>query len=116
MKKNIFKIIIIILCFVFIVAVAFYEPKSLIKEESHQKEEVPEYTSEEEPQPVEEPELIKLENNPKLRVLITSENFVNDIHPEVRVTSNRDFELLGEDGTLFAEYNAWEEIDLDSFR
>lgn len=118
MKKNIFKIVIIILCFAFVLLVALYNPKTLPEEENNQKEEVSvEADISEEAKVTEpEPELIELANNPELRILITSENFASDIHSEVRITSNRNFKLLGEDGTLFAKYNAWEEINLDSFR
>lgn len=118
MKKNIFKIMIIFICFTLVLLLALFEPGISIEEEPEHTEE----TSHEQPEteeditPVPEVESIELVNNPELRILITSEDFSKDVHEEVKVTSNKDFTLLGEDGTVFAEYNAWEIIDLDDFQ
>lgn len=115
MKKKILKILLIVICFTFVLLVAFYEPKTLEEELENVEEQSDIEIVSEEKLPEQEPEKIALESNPELRVLITSQNFAGNIHEEVRITSNRDFKLSGEDGTLFAEYNAWEEINLDSF-
>lgn len=117
MKKNIYKILIIILCFAFIVLAAVYGKQIRTTEEAPQEDKISEenLSSEEIEIPSEEPEMVELVKNPDLRILIKTNDFAGDIHEEVRVTSNRDFKLLKEDGTLFAEYNAWEEINLDSF-
>lgn len=122
MKKNIFKIVIIIVCFVFVLVVALKKPELSFENASEQKEEgteemqTPEsLTSEEEEAQVETPQ-IDLVSNPELRVLIKSGDFSKDIHETVKVSSDEDFTLLGEDGTVLAEYNAWEIVNLDSFQ
>ena len=122
MKKNIFKIIIIIVCFAFVLIVALQKPETSFENASEQTEEgteemqTPEsLTSEEEEEQVETPQ-IDLVSNPELRVLIKSGDFSKDIHETVKVSSDEDFTLLGEDGTVLAEYNAWEIVNLDSFQ
>lgn len=121
MKKNIFKIIIIIVCFAFVLIVALQKPEPSFENASEQKEEgteevqTSEPVSEEEEEQVETPQ-IDLVSNPELRVLIKSGDFSKDIHETVKVSSDEDFTLLGEDGTVLAEYNAWEIVNLDSFQ
>lgn len=118
MKKNLFKIVIIIICFIFILLVAIGESRIASREEAQQNE----TASEEEPvsdeaeKREEEIAVVELTNNPKLRVLITTGDFSSGIHDKVKVSSDRDFKLLSEDGTVLAEYNAWEIIDLDIFK
>lgn len=121
MKKNIFKIIIIIVCFAFVLIVALQKPEPSFENASEQPEDgteevqTSELVSEEEEEQIETPQ-IKLVNNPELRVLIKSDDFSKDIHETVKVSSDEDFTLLGEDGTVLAEYNAWEIVNLDSFQ
>ena len=121
MKKNIYKIIIIIVCFAFVLIVAIQKPETSFENASEQTkdgtEEVQtsEPVSEEEEEQIETPQ-IKLVNNPELRILIKSDDFSKDIHDTVKVSSDEDFTLLGEDGTVLAEYNAWEIVNLDSFQ
>lgn len=118
MKKNIIKILLIIICFAFVLLLALFEPQISVEEQTEHTEEESEeqVDGEEGTMPVLDVETIELVNNPNLRILITSDDFSSDVHEEVRVTSNKDFTLLGEDGTVFAEYNAWEIIDLDDFK
>ena len=118
MKKNIFKIMIIIICFAFVLIVAIRKPEvsfettpeqgSSVEEESFSFEETDEIEAEAEP--------FELVVNPDLRILITTDDFSGDVHEKVKISSNKDFKLLGEDNTVFAEYNAWEIVDLDKFR
>ncbi len=121
MKKNIFKIIIIIVCFAFVLIVALQKPETSFENASEQPEDgteevqTSEPVSEEEEEQIETPQ-IKLVNNPELRVLIKSDDFSKDIHDTVKISSDEDFTLLGEDGTVLAEYNAWEIVNLDSFQ
>ncbi len=117
MKKNYFKILIIIICFAFVLIVAIKEPEVSFESETKPEEEVEDgdLIPEDSVTPEPEAEPIELVNNPELRVLITTNDFSGDIHNKVKVSSNKDFQLLGEDGTVFAEYNAWEIVNLDSF-
>ncbi|MBO5326088.1 MAG: SpoIID/LytB domain-containing protein [Lachnospiraceae bacterium] len=121
MKKNIFKIIIIIVCFAFVLIVALQKPETSFENASEQTEDgteevqTSEPVSEEEEEQIETPQ-IELVNNPELRVLIKSVDFSKDIHDTVKISSDEDFTLLGEDGTVLAEYNAWEIVNLDSFQ
>ena len=121
MKKNLLKIIIIAACFTFVLVISLVQLKNAPEERNPNEENLSEErseeadASEEHAEPKEVTEEIELVNNPDLRILITSSDFSNDIHEKVKVTSDKDFKLLGEDGTLYAEYNAWEIIDLDDF-
>lgn len=123
MKKNIFKIIIILLCFAFVLVVALKKPEVSFENASEQKEEGTEemqtsepFTSEEGVEEQAETQQIELVNNPELRVLIKSDDFSRDIHEVVKISSDEDYKMLGEDGTVLAEYNAWEIVNLDSFQ
>ncbi len=123
MKKNIFKIIIILLCFAFVLIVALKKPEVSLENASEQKEEGAEdeqasepFTSEEGVEEQAETPQIELVNNPELRILITSDDFSRDIHEVVKLSSDEDYKMLGEDGTVLAEYNAWEIVNLDSFQ
>lgn len=117
MKKNIFKILIIIMCFVFVLIVAMNQPIIPSENEQESVEKTEEETSEENKvdDSYEEMQQIALVNNPELRILITTNGFTGSIHEKVKVTSGEDFSLLGEDGTVYANYNAWEMIDLDQY-
>lgn len=117
MNKNIYKILIIVICFAFILLVALKEPH-LSLEQEEQKDEVgseEQAGSGEEIIVEEKLPVIELVRNPNLRILISNDDFSDTIHDDIRITSNKNFTLLGEDGTLYADYNAWEEINADSF-
>lgn len=117
MKKNIYKILIIIICFTFIAVMSLVKLKDSGEEKPLSTEETSEEPLVSETPVFQEDEVkeIELINNPELRILITSSDFSKDVHEKVKVTSDEDFKLFGEDGTLYAEYNAWEIIDLDDF-
>lgn len=124
LKKNIFKILIIVVCFVAILLLAVKTPKlpdvqdtpQLAEDEDGQGITGDESGTAEELSGITDvTETIELVNNPKLRILITTADFVGNVHETVKVTSNEAFKLMGEDGTVFAEYNAWEIIDLDDY-
>ncbi len=124
LKKNIFKILIIVVCFVAILLLAVKSPKlpdvqdtpQLAEDEDGQGITGDESETAEELSGITDvTETIELVNNPKLRILITTADFVGNVHETVKVTSNEAFKLMGEDGTVFAEYNAWEIIDLDDY-
>ncbi len=127
MKKNIIKVIIILLCLGFVVWMgtkvgnnATDDPKEGTLEEEENstgegtdiEENVNEIGVDESGQTNAGKEL---QFNPMLRVLITTDDFLYDYHEKVEITSNRDFTIQGEDGTIFAYYNAWEKVDLDAF-
>ena len=116
MKKNLFKISIILLCFAFLLLITLCKPDAL-NTENEEAEEFPDIQmpSEEDSSISEEMNSIELIHNPELRILIMSNDFSSDMHDTVKVTSNKDIIMKGEDGTVFAEYPAWEMIDLDSF-
>lgn len=117
MKKNLFKIAIIIICFAFVLLVAIREPEvSFEKEPISSDVTEEEVISETESETSEEVPVIELVRNPMLRILITTGDFSSSIHDKVKITSGDDFTLLGEDGTIYAEYEAWELIDLDKFK
>ena len=124
LKKNIFKILIIVVCFVAILLLAVKSPKLPDVQDTPQLAEDEDGlgitgdesgTAEELSGITDVTETIELVNNPKLRILITTADFVGNVHETVKVTSNEAFKLMGEDGTVFAEYNAWEIIDLDDY-
>lgn len=124
LKKNIFKILIIVVCFVCILLLALKDPKLPDSQDTPQSAENrdEEESAETEGENVHELQgnaevsgTIELVNNPKLRILITTADFRGNIHETVKVTSNEAFKLMGEDGTVFAEYNAWEIIDLNDY-
>ena len=116
MNGNIYKVLIILVCFAFVLVVALTVPQKDTQETGRLEEQSTILVPKEEVSKVEPAEEIVLEHNPELRILITTSDFRGSIHEEVRVTSSRDFRIKGEDGTLFAEYGAWEEIDLDIFQ
>ncbi|MBQ7765571.1 MAG: SpoIID/LytB domain-containing protein [Lachnospiraceae bacterium] len=118
MKKNLFKIVIILVCFAFVLIVAIKEPEVSFGDQTEPEAETEDESMVPEPSDTTETDALPIElvNNPDLRILITTDDFSRDIHDKVKVSSNKDFQLLGEDGTVFADYNAWEIIDLDSFR
>lgn len=118
MKKNLLKIAIILVCFAFVLIVAIKEPEVSFGDQTEPETEAEEENIVPEISDMAEPETLPVElvNNPELRILITTDDFSRDIHDKVKVSSDKDFQLLGEDGTVFADYNAWEIIDLDSFR
>lgn len=118
MKKNVFKIGVIIICFAFVLMVALMEAEVSVEKEPNSEEiteEEPDSAGNEE-ESLDEAEPIELVNNPELRILITTSDFSGSIHEKVKVTSGDDFTLLGEDGTVYANYKAWEMIDLDKFK
>ena len=98
MKKNIYKIIIIIVCFAFVLIVAIQKPETSFENASEQTkdgtEEVQtsEPVSEEEEEQIETPQ-IKLVNNPELRILIKSDDFSKDIHDTVKISSDENLYL-----------------------
>ncbi len=117
MKKNVFKIGVIIICFAFVLTVALLEREASVDKEPNSEELIvdePESVNREE-EPLDLPEPIELVNNPKLRILITTSDFSGSIHEKVKITSGDDFILRGEDGTVYANYKAWEMIDVDKF-
>jgi len=118
MKKKLLKIAIILVCFAFVLIVAIKEPEVSFGDQTEPETEAEEENIVPEISDMAEPETLPVElvNNPELRILITTDDFSRDIHDKVKVSSDKDFQLLGEDGTVFADYNAWEIIDLDSFR
>ncbi len=120
MKKNILKIAVIIICFAFVLSMSLMhltdspeELQGASEEHSANVEEISEQKDEQDFE--QEADYIELVNNPKLRILLTTADFSDNVHDRVKVTSDEDFKLFGEDETLFAEYNAWEIIDLDDF-
>lgn len=117
MKKNLVKIMIIIICFTFVLIVAIREPEVSFGNEPEpsgvtEKEQI---ILENESELPEEMPSVELVRNPMLRILITTSDFSGSIHDKVKLTSGDDFTLLGENGTVYAEYKAWEMIDLDKF-
>lgn len=120
MNKRAGKILFIMICFAFLVVVTVKGIDRLQNAEktiTESEERTNEGLSSEEMKETEQGQSVeKLLRNPELRVLIKNDDFMSDIHAEVRLTSNRDFQLRSEEGTLFAEYPAWEEVNLDAFQ
>lgn len=116
MNKNIYKVLIILICFAFVLVVAFASPENEEAGTGIDMAILQEVDDDNAEMEAEEPEKIELVNNPELRILITTDGFAGSVHEEVRVTSPDDFKIIGEDGTLFGEYGAWEEINLDIFK
>ncbi len=124
LKKNFLKILIIVICFAFVLLLTVKEKKLPDAQDTPQLTEDGDAQGsagdEDEtvgklPGMEDVTETIELVNNPELRILITTADFMGSVHERVKVTSNEAFKLLGEDGTVFAEYNAWEIIDLDDY-
>lgn len=123
LKKNIIKILVIVICFVTVLLLAVKgtklpgaeDPPYTTENGDGQGSDVTESGTSEQPGMADVTETIELVNNPELRILITTTDFMGYVHERVKVTSNEAFKLLGEDGTVFAEYNAWEIIDLDEY-
>lgn len=120
MRNKIYKIFIIIICFAFVLLVAIKGAESISEDKQFQNEEITDevITSEEYPKETEDTsedlEKIELVQNPELRILIKTNDFMGDIHKEVRVTSNKDYKIFNQEGALLNEYNAWVEMNLDN--